>query len=218
MSIAVDEFADRLIGELNECIDKTFQIPDEVLRECGTSVFMVALQSHAEFNNKYEDISGSTFEEFSRIEHEKLDRLYRSVPGVPKEAVNLICMAYSAVSICFDKRSKPPSDEDAMKTLMTASMVMGMAMGMVCADPGTKDAVRTKALSMAGKLGAEIRHGPSSQLKMWARGEAKTMRGSDIDVAKILSAKIPAHLADVSKDPQRLIYDALRAASKNARG
>ena len=210
MSINVDEFANRLIGELNDCIDKTFQIPDEVFRECGTSAIIVAALSHGGSNEEQKELSRSA--------QEKLERLYRSVPGVPKGAVDLICMAYSTVAICFDKRIESISDEEVMKNLMAASLVMGVAMGMVCADPVTKDAVRAKALSMAGKLGAEIRHGPSSQLKMWAMTEAKTTRGSDVDVAKALVAKIPAHLAAVSKDPQRLIYDTLRAASRDTGG
>ncbi len=68
-----------------------------------------------------------------------------------------------------------------------------------------------KRIAEAGMKGAEAKHRPIAELKKWALEQAKKMRGSDMDVARRLSSLVPGHLADASKDPQRLIYDAIRS-------
>ena len=40
------------------------------------------------------------------------------------------------------------------------------------------------------------------------------MRNAHMDIARNLAARLSAHLADISKDPERLIYDALRNPAK----
>ena len=40
------------------------------------------------------------------------------------------------------------------------------------------------------------------------------MRDSHTDIARKLAARLPTHLADVSKSSERLIYDTLRTSSK----
>lgn len=69
-------------------------------------------------------------------------------------------------------------------------------------------------LSAAGRLGASRKNEPIRQLKKWALEKATEMRASHKDIARRLSAELPIHLADVSKDPERLIYDTLRAHSE----
>lgn len=73
---------------------------------------------------------------------------------------------------------------------------------------------RKSSLSKAGTNGAQSLHRPAAELKSWALSQATIHRGSDKDIARKLAAQIPKHLADASKDPERLIYDALRAAAK----
>jgi hypothetical protein len=65
-------------------------------------------------------------------------------------------------------------------------------------------------LSAYGSKGGFKRHEKTAEFKKWAIKEAKNMRGSDKEIARKLSAQIPAHLADASVDPLRLIYDTLR--------
>ena len=72
-----------------------------------------------------------------------------------------------------------------------------------------------KALvTKAGRKGATKRHAPVRELKEWAVQEATTKRGSDKGIARELVKLIPKHLAGISKDPERLIYDTLRATRK----
>ena len=71
-----------------------------------------------------------------------------------------------------------------------------------------------KMLSAAGLQGAESRNIPFTALKDWALKEAEKMRGDERGIARKLSARLPNHLAAISKDPMRLIYDTLRAKRK----
>ena len=67
--------------------------------------------------------------------------------------------------------------------------------------------------SEAGKQGALVRLQPYAELKRWALEKGAKL-GASKDVARRLAAQLPAHLADVSKEPERLIYDALRNSAK----
>ena len=70
---------------------------------------------------------------------------------------------------------------------------------------------KRKSLSEAGKRGASVKHQSIRALKEWALEKANGMRGSDRDIARKLSTELPVHLAEVSNDSMRLIYDTLRA-------
>ena len=71
-----------------------------------------------------------------------------------------------------------------------------------------------RALSEAGRKGAAAKNMGHEELKAWALNEAKTMYAPHGDIARRLAALLPAHLANVSKDPERLIYDTLRNPKK----
>lgn len=73
-----------------------------------------------------------------------------------------------------------------------------------------QERTRKAKLSEAGKLGARSKNAPVTALKDWALNRASSMRGSDVDMARQLSASLPEHLADISKNPERLIYETLR--------
>ena len=103
-----------------------------------------------------------------------------------------VCLAYAAQEIGF---------------------VTGAAFGV---DFG--DSLKRADLSKFGAKGALQRHRPVAQLKEWALMEAEKQRGAQRDVARALAGKIPIHLADVSKDPERLIYDTLRTVKKKPSG
>ena len=76
---------------------------------------------------------------------------------------------------------------------------------------------RTSQLAEAGAAGAKLKHNKTNELKKWAECVAVDMREADADKARKLSARMPEHLADVSKNPERLIYDHLRAIRKRKR-
>lgn len=69
-------------------------------------------------------------------------------------------------------------------------------------------------LSNAGTKGAVTKHAGFRELKAWALEKAKTMRCSQQQIALKLSFDLPDHLKNVSKDPKRLIYEALRLSKK----
>lgn len=81
---------------------------------------------------------------------------------------------------------------------------------------GKEEMQRTDARH-AGKKGGTERHKATRELKQWALAEAVRLRGSDVEIARGLSRRIPLYLQDASADPERLIYDALRTAAATRR-
>lgn len=70
-----------------------------------------------------------------------------------------------------------------------------------------------------GSLGGKKRHRLASELKAWALTESQGVRGADIEIARELASRLPNNLIDAVLDPERVIYDALRASrTKAARG
>lgn len=206
MDAYVQELTSALLDEIHFILDSVIKMPDEVFRVYGLSGF--TSQMYAEVIAD----SGAKAQSDSANDHFKV--LCQSVPMVPVEAVKAISMAYAAVSFLQDSRADYPGDEDAMRTLLESSKMMGMAMGFIAADPKTSDATRRKMLSSAGRDGARARHKKTAELKEWALKEAKNIKKDDADIARALLEKVPHHLADASKDPERLIYDAIRLDRK----
>jgi len=64
-------------------------------------------------------------------------------------------------------------------------------------------------------MGAMSRKNRYEPIKQWALGKAGNMRGAHKQIARQLSAALPNHLADISDDPERLIYDTLRTNRKS---
>jgi hypothetical protein len=73
--------------------------------------------------------------------------------------------------------------------------------------------LRSRAIG-AGARGGKARAEKYELLKTWALEKSSAMRGDDKGIARKLAALLPPHFSDVSKDPERLIYDALRAKAK----
>ena len=74
-------------------------------------------------------------------------------------------------------------------------------------------AART-ALAKAGAKGGKARNRPRQEIKDWAIAQTATMRGAHKEIARSLSRQLPKHFVGRSDDPERLIYDALRKATK----
>lgn len=68
----------------------------------------------------------------------------------------------------------------------------------------------------AGRRGSDVRHERTRSLKAWAIGEALKTKGDDMTIARTLAKRLPPALAQVSVDPARFIYDALRANRRSA--
>lgn len=73
---------------------------------------------------------------------------------------------------------------------------------------------RARKAATAGALGAHVRHAATRELKDWALARASTLRGDDKQIARTLWPTLPEHLKGVSIDPERLIYETLRARKR----
>jgi hypothetical protein len=71
--------------------------------------------------------------------------------------------------------------------------------------------------SAYGKVGGQLRHQETQKLKTWALTEAATMQQQHRDIARILAQRMPDKFITASKDPERLIYDALREQQRKKR-
>ena len=69
-----------------------------------------------------------------------------------------------------------------------------------------------------GRRGGLERHRHTRALKDWALAEAERMTGSDRSIARDLAARLPPKFTQVSEDPSRLIYDAIRARRVEQKG
>lgn len=69
-----------------------------------------------------------------------------------------------------------------------------------------------------GRKGGLERHRHTRALKDWALAEAERMTGSDRSIARDLAARLPPKFTQVSEDPSRLIYDAIRAKRVEQKG
>ncbi|GER20585.1 hypothetical protein VCH24_56260 [Variovorax boronicumulans] len=84
--------------------------------------------------------------------------------------------------------------------------------GFVSGWDGREEMLRSDA-KHAGRRGGAERHRATRELKQWALVQAATQKGSDIAIARRLASQVPERLRDASADPERLIYEALRAAA-----
>ena len=149
---------------------------------------------------------GLTRENATFADHISSTSLY-----VPKDVIKAMCIGASYIEAALSAHEK--GYPFALRFLIGAAeedgFLRGAAFGTVHEDERSR-----AALSVNGKKGAASLHGPRTELKLWALLEASKSRNSDKDTARMLAVRIPAHLAGASKDPERLIYDALRATAK----
>lgn len=79
---------------------------------------------------------------------------------------------------------------------------------------GEYEAWQKAGAAFHGKSGSKLRHAGTDALKAWAYQESKKITGSDKQKARTLRGRLPRNFEDVSRDPERLIYDHLRAMQK----
>lgn len=200
----LEDLVEAELHEMSYVIAEFLKIPSEIFNQHGLSALSVAL---------YENM-GDEYSQAAEQARQSFDLLCGSAPRVPRAAIKSISLAYAQLSNIFDSRSKYGGDLSAVKSLVSAAGAKGMVMGLIYGDPNTTEIERRKMLSVAGTLGSKGKHSGTNALKAWAIERASTMSGSDKDIARKLAGNLPEHLKKASKDPERFIYDALRALAK----
>lgn len=208
MTINFDSIIEEELASLDALI-ADYKIPVELINDLGKSFFMAEIYSASQ-------IMGDQAKEFSNllsVELEKNNQLYQALPNVPLMTIRAICMAYTILT--NKKLFQDSDDEGLVKLMMAVAVFRGYAMSnspnQVAALLHEVNLSQREMLSKAGAKGALEKLKPYEALKTWALEKAETMRGQDVDIARKLSAQIPNHLSDVSRNSERLIYDALRA-------
>jgi hypothetical protein len=194
----MDEFIIEEASRLRENLDRLFEplgITFNTFSEAGSDgIFEIDIEGITRASSTFADVISS------------------SVLFVPKEVIRAMCLGAAYIEAAH--LAHEAGHLFAYDFLTRAAEEIGFCRGMAC-GAGIEDEYRRAALSINGKKGAHLLHGPRAELKAWALSQAMSNRGSDTDIARKLATQIPKHLAGKSKDPERLIYDALRAQKKS---
>lgn len=163
--------------------------------------------------------------------------LHEATHPAPHATVNALTLAY--LQLITAKESK--SEHDVAAALFRVGRCIGFSRAELDLVPPRVEAIvreqmdwsevareaeaetlRGLALltsSEEGRRHAAKRHALTNALKTWALDTYDGMTGrrpSHRQVAEHLASKIPPHLAGASNDPERLIYDAIRARKHKA--
>lgn len=125
-------------------------------------------------------------------------------PSVPKTVV--VAIAYTEEAM---REAQKGNTDRAWSLICAANFKIGMAL-----NDGAHKMVERESRSIAGLRGAESRKKPYEALKRWALQMAAELSGTDKKKSAILFGRLPPHLASVSDDPQRLIYETLLAQTR----
>lgn len=207
MNMVLFNLAEKLLEEVKYLILEVAEIPESALIEYGSVGF---------------ECFSYSLTEFKAEEALKFDKLCSMAPGIPRACVEKLIYAFQLLTplVCGDN-CKSIDEEDFALLFMEASRSVGMGEVLLPTLPFSEAEKNRRLFAEAGLKGAEIRHKPYRALIGWALAEAAKLRGSDKDISRRLANSIPSHLANVSKEPDRLIYEALRkerASKKASRG
>ncbi|RYH20905.1 MAG: hypothetical protein EON54_25955 [Alcaligenaceae bacterium] len=207
------------LEELHYLMDEILLVPQEAFKKYGSAAFRI--QMYEELLNLPTPIEEFDAQESLEEARKDLDKLCRAVPAASRACIEALSMAYAVLGM-LSAGDLESGDHQKVFTLMTASMMKGAAIARLPGSESSGDVLRAyerkrkQHLSDAGKRGAVVRFAPFQELKDWALGHAAKMKDDDMTIARKLSTKLPPHLANVSKDPTRVIYDAIRASGKPA--
>lgn len=189
-----------------------FGIPGDVLASIATEQVRrdAALLSEYQGRTPSPEIARSKADADAEVQ-----RLMTKIPNALSEkCVSSLAAAYLYVETAvagLDHGDPGPQEAAELMQLMMMLVGSAVAHGDPNADPRDQF-IRHR--SENGKKGGQKRHARTTAVKEWALEEAKSMKGSDMEIARQLANRIPAHLVgDPNKagDAARLIYDALRA-------
>ena len=121
--------------------------------------------------------------------------------------VNLVAAAMSLLCFHHINSVEKPAWSCLIRAAERLALVDGLLFSVV-----VERTARALKLSAGGKKGAQAKHQNMAKFKDWAVAQSQKMRGSDADISRRLVLAVPSELADVSKSPERAIYDAIRAA------
>ena len=212
MDVDLAELIDNETVELNFMFAELFCVPDDVF-DLHASPAMHKVLATREGYKGASEIAGA---------NESLEALCSSAPHVPRDCMEALLTAYGmlATVVCsLEEGSDTPgnSPQVVVLALLGIAALKGFAaggMGQSFTDGAVAERMRSEFLAKAGARGAQIRTQKYEPIKTWAMQMAATMKADDKRIARILARQLPAHLQDVSDDPERLIYDALRASRK----
>ncbi len=196
MDSEIYEEAERLTDKLQYWAE-TFCIPMSDINKDAASWF--------EYVTKSDDQQISEFTEFVNA------KVALHTPDKP--ILLLVHLTVAAMSLLsFHEANRP--ERPAWGSLIRAAEQLSMLEGLVGSSVFEREA-RSLKLSKGGKKGAQVKHQGISRLKEWAISKAQGARGADKEISRQLALDIPAEFVGVSKDPERVIYDAIRAARKS---
>jgi hypothetical protein len=185
--------------------------------------FIVGLALRRSYYAEYritKKINGSPLaDRYSPYTEDKISEKFRA--GTPlavsiseQELLNSLGVFQLSVAADLQAEGKTASAFDA---IFQAQFLMGLSM-IYCAVETQMETVETNkklSLSEAGAKGAESRMAPYKAMSNWVMAKASGMRGDHKTIARTLAAQLPKHLAEVSKDPARHIYETLRKPTKS---
>ena len=193
-----------------DALANMLQIPDDIFQEHLLSGFMLMMyqdKNEVDHDNKKHE---NTIESF--------DKLCSSAPLASRECIRLLSIGYGCISMFHWEKSREKSIKSLVLYLTLAATSEGGANALLPPSIGflaaRVHAARTASLSAAGEQGAKSRNKPFESVKGWALEKASGMHGDQKTISRKLAAQLPEHLAGASKDPARLIYDALRASQR----
>ena len=195
-------------------------IPKELFRECWQSIGETELL-YDQFNELRREDETLTDESPVILELKKLfdfastryKRLTNACPDVPYTCFTALRLSYENFQEVLDSDS--PTDK--IQALINGAEFRGVARifgkDLKLGIQAVLNEPRRNILSKAGAKGALVRLQPNAELKRWALEKGGKL-GASKAISRRLAAQLPPHLADVSKEPERLIYDALRSSAK----
>lgn len=196
----MDDFSD-MVSQLREALH-------EIIDAFGTSIPLEEFEAAGhvgilEFSEEGVAAEDSSF----------ANSLSSQIGCVPPKVVQWMCFA--AGYLFTASKAKEKGLPGAIVFLTQAAKHIGYINGYaegICFE----DESRRSMFADSGAKGAKARSDKYESMKNWARERAGNMHGSHKQIARKLSTELPEHFADISHDPERLIYDTLRAPTRMA--
>jgi hypothetical protein len=235
LPINFENFVDDEVDELNLFIYETLKIPDSASSWDICSYFLYLLEGGNPESSKKLTKKGEQY-------HADFKKLCNLAPHVPLSVLEVISLAYGSLAVLYECKPNGKfiqnNEKEVITYIMLSSYARGIASTLFERAPLGNNLIdeieqqkqlssavnfilskikndQSKKLSIAGLRGANSRNRPFETLKKWALEKSNGMQASHRDIARKLYAELPPHLADISNDPMRLIYDTLRAKKKS---
>lgn len=199
------------IEDWNRIIFRVAMFPVDVFRLHGTSGFCISLHEMAsepdESANKRNEVS--------------FQSLCDSVPNIQRQCVDLISKSYGALMI-LNLHKNNINNKVAIRGLISSAEAKGAVLSMLPESPMLKAyqaMQREKQIATHkshGSNGGKARHRGTHELRDWVIANTDQRLPKNMNTAKKLVEKLPAHLIDKSNNSERFIYDVLRAQIKKS--